>query len=294
MPDTRSKSNVRTSAVMPLAPRVFEPAIQSPAGRLPPHVIRVAHGLMQDIVSGRYKPGDWIREEEVAARFDCSRAPVREALRLIEIDGLIEMVPWRGARVVTLTLREIDDLYVLTGALMGVVARFAANHASEQELAEFEARVEAIETGQERGTSTGDELRLAFAAAAYLGGICGSQRAAWMFQRVGNLAFWQHRYVLPASLPWRRNQLTNWKQLAAALSARNGQKAEAVAQRLVNQSRTLAIKQMEAEAAAVQARVSVPRRGAADRVDFTVGEVAPHQGKSAAKSPSGRGRRGAG
>ena len=165
MPDTRSKSNAATSAVMPSAPRVFEPAIQSPAGRLPPHVIRVAHGLMQDIVSGRYKPGDWIREEEVAARFDCSRAPVREALRLIEIDGLIEMVPWRGARVVTLTLHEIDDLYVLTGALMGVVARFAASHASEQELAEFDARVVALETGQARGTSTGEELRLAFAAA---------------------------------------------------------------------------------------------------------------------------------
>jgi len=279
---------------MPLAPRVFEPAIQSPAGRLPPHVIRVAHGLMQDIVSGRYKPGDWIREEEVAARFDCSRAPVREALRLIEIDGLIEMVPWRGARVVTLTLREIDDLYVLTGALMGVVARFAASHASEQELAEFEARVVALETGQARGTSTGEELRLAFAAAAYLGGICGSQRAAWMFQRVGNLAFWQHRYVLPASLPWRRSQLTNWKQLAAALSARNGQKAEAVAQRLVNQSRALAIKQMEAEAAAVQARVSAPRRSAIVRGGRGNVEGGPPQGNNASKSPSRRGRVGAG
>ena len=102
MPGTRQSTVARGAVALPAAPRVFVPLIQTPSERLPPQVIRVAHQLMLDIVAERYKPGEWIREQEVASRLSCSRAPVREALRLIEIDGLIEMVPWRGARVVTL------------------------------------------------------------------------------------------------------------------------------------------------------------------------------------------------
>lgn len=88
--------------------------------------------------------------------------------------------------------------------------------------------------------------------------------------------------------------MANWKQLSAALKARNEQKAEAVAQRLVNQSRALAIKQMEAEAAAVQARVSAPRRSAIVRGGRGNVEGGPPQGNNASKSPSRRGRVGAG
>ena len=87
--------------------------------------------------------------------------------------------------------------------------------------------------------------------------------------------------------------MANWKQLAAALKARNGQKAEAVAHRLVNQSRALAIKQMEEEAAAVQARVSGSRRGAADSGSGTRGEAKPSQGNGSVKPLSRRGRRSA-
>lgn len=267
MSETRQNAASRAAVTLPAAPRVFVPLIQTPSERLPPQVIRVAHQLMLDIVAERYKPGEWIREQEVASRLSCSRAPVREALRLIEIDGLIEMVPWRGARVVTLTLNEIDDLFVLVGALMGVVAGFAAANASDKDIAEFESRVEAIGSCVTRGKPIAEELALAFAAAAHLGVICGSQRAAWMFQRVGNLAFWQHQAVLSANLAWRRSQHRKWEQLATALKDHSARKADAIAQRLVNQSRLFAIAQLKAEAAALQARVGKGRgeRAKADR-----------------------------
>jgi DNA-binding GntR family transcriptional regulator len=73
--------------------------------------LRVADHLREVILDGTIAPGQWIRQEEVAERLGASRLPVREALRILEAEGLTEHVANRGARVPELGMHEVDVLY---------------------------------------------------------------------------------------------------------------------------------------------------------------------------------------
>ncbi|WP_148571267.1 GntR family transcriptional regulator [Nocardioides caldifontis] len=72
---------------------------------------RVAAYLREAILGGDLRPGDRIRQEEVAARLGASRLPVREALRMLEAEGLTEHLPHKGARVPRLSHHEVDVVY---------------------------------------------------------------------------------------------------------------------------------------------------------------------------------------
>jgi DNA-binding GntR family transcriptional regulator len=72
---------------------------------------RVADHLRRAILSGEIAPGEWIRQEEIAERLGSSRLPVREALRMLEAEGLTEHEPRRGARVPSLSMHEVDVIY---------------------------------------------------------------------------------------------------------------------------------------------------------------------------------------
>ncbi len=78
---------------------------------------RVAEHLRRTILSGAIRPGERIRQEEVAARFGTSRLPVREALRMLENEGLTETQANKGARVPFLTAAEVDIVYRMREAL---------------------------------------------------------------------------------------------------------------------------------------------------------------------------------
>jgi DNA-binding GntR family transcriptional regulator len=72
---------------------------------------RVAAYLREAILGGKLRPGDRIRQEEVAAQFGASRLPVREALRILAAEGLTELEPHKGARVPRLTQHEVEVIY---------------------------------------------------------------------------------------------------------------------------------------------------------------------------------------
>ncbi|HUN30443.1 MAG TPA: GntR family transcriptional regulator [Trebonia sp.] len=72
---------------------------------------RIAAALREEILGGRYRPGERIRQEELAARSGASRIPVREALRMLEADGLVTVVANSGARVTRLTAQELSETY---------------------------------------------------------------------------------------------------------------------------------------------------------------------------------------
>lgn len=95
--------------------------------------------LVADIRAGALKPGDRLTEAELAQRLGISRTPVREAIRQLESDGLVDHVPRVGAVVRTLDYAEITELYEMRAVLESTAARFAARAASDVELAELEA-----------------------------------------------------------------------------------------------------------------------------------------------------------
>ena len=72
---------------------------------------RVAAYLRDAILGGQLRPGERIRQEEVAEQFGASRLPVREALRILAAEGLTELEPHKGARVPRLTQHEVEVIY---------------------------------------------------------------------------------------------------------------------------------------------------------------------------------------
>jgi DNA-binding GntR family transcriptional regulator len=86
--------------------------------------------LRARIVSGRVAPGSWVRQEELAREFRVSRMPVREALSLLNEEGLVELLPFRGARVPPLSVEELEEIYAARMGLEGLAARQAALHIS--------------------------------------------------------------------------------------------------------------------------------------------------------------------
>ena len=99
------------------------PAVSTGAGALvAASLVELAvQRLRGEIVSGKFPPGGRLVEEQLTRRFGISRAPVREALRLLGQQGLVEHLPRRGVRVVQLSSRDIDELF----SLRDVLERFA-------------------------------------------------------------------------------------------------------------------------------------------------------------------------
>lgn len=87
------------------------------------------------ILSGTIKPGDRLREGELAEKLGLSRTPVREAIRRLESDGLLIHEPHKGVVVAQLDYQAVTELYLVREVLEGTAAALAAQHASEAEVA---------------------------------------------------------------------------------------------------------------------------------------------------------------
>lgn len=106
---------------------------------------RVADYLRAAILEGRIAPGERIRQEDVAARFGASRLPVREALRMLEAEGLTEHEANKGARVPRLSRHEVDVIYQMRERLEPLALTESIPHLGEAEverLDEVQARIE--------------------------------------------------------------------------------------------------------------------------------------------------------
>jgi DNA-binding GntR family transcriptional regulator len=97
----------------------------------------VADQLRNAILVGRIKPGEWLRQEKLAQELNVSQMPVREALKELAAEGLIEHVPYRGARVVEFSSEDITDLYEHRAFLEGRAAEFAANYITSGDIEEL-------------------------------------------------------------------------------------------------------------------------------------------------------------
>ncbi|MBU2693503.1 GntR family transcriptional regulator [Pimelobacter sp. 30-1] len=126
-------------------------------------VDRIYVDLLERIVSGVLAPGERLREVHLATLLDVSRIPVREALRRLEFDGLVEIRPRRGATVRQLTIADVEELFDVREALEVLVARLAARHISEHGIALLD---EALAQSQEAHLS-GDDRRIAAASARF-------------------------------------------------------------------------------------------------------------------------------
>ena len=94
----------------------------------------VARRLRADIFAGRLKPGERINQDDLAEEMDVSRVPIREALIVLEREGLVQIVPRRGAFVWELAPEDIGDQYEIYGIVSGMAAERAAENIGDEQL----------------------------------------------------------------------------------------------------------------------------------------------------------------
>jgi len=125
------------------------------------------------IVEGEVTPGQWLRESTVADSLGLSRTPVREALRMLATEGVIEMVPNRGARVVSWTPADIDEVYRLRALLEGHGAALAARAATPDQISHlrqlgeiYERAVDSAVPGHDETARCNNDFHAAILAAS--------------------------------------------------------------------------------------------------------------------------------
>ncbi|MCI8799590.1 GntR family transcriptional regulator [Acetatifactor muris] len=112
---------------------------------------RVFSRLREDILSGRYEEYEELREVAIGEEMGVSRTPVREAFRQLELEGLIQIVPNKGAYVTGITEKDVKDIYMIRSLLEGLCARWATEHITEEQMEEMEENVYLAEFHARKG-----------------------------------------------------------------------------------------------------------------------------------------------
>ena len=123
---------------MPQAAPLLPPGESVPIGRRPLHE-ETAERLREMIVSGELGPGERVSEKALCLRFGVSRTPLRESLKVLAAEGLIDLLPHRGARVAALTVEAVDEMFPVMGALEALSGELACQRITDEELAEIRA-----------------------------------------------------------------------------------------------------------------------------------------------------------
>jgi DNA-binding GntR family transcriptional regulator len=145
---------------------------------------RIEVELERSIVAGEYPPGTRLNENAVAARFGVSRAPVREACRLLERAGLVDIVLHQGPIVRTLSLAEIVDLFDVRACLGRLAGQLAAASMTRAVLDDLRARIAALDDASRNGDAERYiALNIEFHTALYC--ATGNARLAALDEQMG-------------------------------------------------------------------------------------------------------------
>ncbi len=115
---------------------------------------RVFRILRENILAGKYERNEELKEKTIGEELGVSRTPVREALRQLELEGLVTIIPNKGAYVVGISNDDIRDIYEIRSRLEGLCAKWAAEKITEEQLGRLEENVYLSEFHAEKGNSS--------------------------------------------------------------------------------------------------------------------------------------------
>lgn len=172
----------------------------------------IVDALRQGILSGSFKPGERLVEDRLAADFGVSRNPVREAIRALEIEGMIEVIPRKGAFVAGLSEEELAELVEVRAAIESLSAKLAARRLT----AEQRNAVLAILDRGDRAIAAKDEAELKQLNDWFHGFLADAGRNRFLAEFMRILRHRTH-WMYVSSMSWRTKEA--WREHAGILRA---------------------------------------------------------------------------
>lgn len=201
----------------------------------------VAAQLRAEIMSGALRPGTYIRLDETAARLGVSITPIREALRTLRGEGMVQLEPHRGHVVAPLTRGDIEDIFWLQATIARKLTAAAVDRITDAELDELTALNEALAAAVDRGV-VGEVAAAMSAFHRVLHRTTGRIKLAWFLYHVA-------RYMPPqiyaTDQQWGTATVARHRELIAALRRRDTATATRVTVDLFTDSAQRLIAQLE-------------------------------------------------
>ena len=185
--------------------------------------VRVFEEIERAILSEDFKSGESLAELKLSSELGVSRTPVREALRQLELEGLVKIIPNKGAVVVGVTEKDIEDIYVIRMRMEDLAVRWAAELMTENDDKELKDIVEL----QEFYASKGDAERLCETDGAFHEAIYRFSRSRPLNQTLTGF----HHYIRHArSVSFKASgraqiSVSEHRAIAEALFRRDGEEA---------------------------------------------------------------------
>lgn len=188
----------------------------------------VFEALREAIVNGTLAPGERLMEVQLAEELGVSRTPVREAIRRLELEGYVVMVPRKGAYVASMSAKDVADVFEIRAALEGLAAELAAERITEEELEELERRLHFVALRVEQG----DLERLVEADTEFHDLLYRASRNQRLVQILGNLREQIQRFrTASLATPGRMQEtLEEHKRIVEAVAGRNAALARRLAE----------------------------------------------------------------
>jgi len=177
----------------------------------------VAARLRADIMTGTLRPGTFIRLDETAAELGVSITPVREALRTLRGEGMVQLEPHRGHVVVPLTRGDIEDIFWLQATIAKELATTAAEQITEEQIEELERLNDGLATAIDQGDPE-TVVAAEFAFHRAFNRTTGRIKLAWFLLHVARYLPGQ---IYATDDTWGAATVTSHHELIAALRRRD-------------------------------------------------------------------------
>jgi len=202
--------------------------------------LQIADLLAEQIAEGQPTPGHRLRETELAATYGVSRATVREALRLLEIRGLVTIQPQRGARVTQRSDKEILDLYAVRAAMVSAASRLAAERCTPEAAEALKGRLRQLADNID---DPAQYMRHSRELVEYIATLADNPILA---KYARDIAKQIGRYVRIslATLERRQRSLLTWDETIRAIVEHDPERAAACHYRLAVQNRDAVLEEL--------------------------------------------------
>jgi DNA-binding GntR family transcriptional regulator len=207
---------------------------------------QIAERIFTAIASGEYAPGERIREEALAEQLVVSRGPIREALRILEKDSVVRILPNRGAYVTQLSSKEVSDIFEIRRDLIGAMVRRMSER-NDARLEGIDSEVRELEALAKEPGSAEAYLDVSYRLSRLLADGCGNERLA---EVLGSLARQTRRYsrLGLATAARRKESARSWRAMLKALRAGDANGAATAVESLIDASRDEAVRQLRSSA----------------------------------------------